>query len=195
VTVADVIAGGEDTVIGAGLTVLMDGNDTSSQFEFDLDGADSADFDEALANDDFIEMSFTTADANIVMSNLFHSFVAQDAGGSNRGDYRVTYLISDDNFATSDVLVDDFQFQSGTSGSFNGQFPAFSDFALDANTRYSVRVYVYDAQNNPAGQITFDDQTFEFVQLVGRDSDGDGIADQLDIDSDNDGITDNIEHG
>ena len=195
-SVADVIASGEDTVIGSGLTVLMtgQGTDNASQFEFDLEGADSATFDEAVTAEDYIELSFTTQDVDASLRYLFHSFVANDSGGSNRGDYRVTYLISDDGFATSDVLVDDFQFQPGTSGSFNGQFPpGFEAYDLDPETRYSVRVYVYDAQNNPAGQITFDDQTFEFNQVIEIDSDNDGIVNRLDIDSDNDGITDNIE--
>ena len=193
--VSDVIASAEDTVIGAGLTVLMtgQGTDNASQFEFDLDGANSNTFEEAVEAKDFIEMSFTTQDTLSSLRYLFHSFSAQDAGGSNRGDYRVTYLISDDGFETSDVLVDDFQFQPGTSGSFNGQFPPFEEYSLDRATRYSVRVYVYDAQNNPAGQITFNDQTFEFNQIVELDSDSDGIINRLDIDSDNDGITDNIE--
>ena len=173
--VSDVIANGEDTVIGSGLTVLMtgQGTDNSSIFEFDLDGANSATFEEALTADDFIEMSFTTQDTLSSLRFLFHSFSAQDAGGSNRGDYRVSYLISDDGFETSDVLVGDFQFQSGTSGDFNGQFPPFEEYFLDPSTRYSVRVYVYDAQNNPAGQITFNDQTFEFNQITEIDSDND----------------------
>jgi len=193
--VSDVIASGEETVIGSGLTVLMtgEGTDNASLYEFDLDGANALNFEEAVAADDFVEMSFTTTDANVRLSYLFHSFSAEDAGGSNRGDYRVTYLISDDGFETSDALVEDFQFQSGDSGSFNGQFPSFDGYQLDPNTRYSVRVYVYDAQNSPAGQITFNDQTFEFEQVMDIDTDGDGIANHLDIDSDNDGITDNIE--
>ncbi|MEP3628915.1 MAG: DUF4347 domain-containing protein, partial [Hyphomicrobiales bacterium] len=189
-SVEQVIANGENTVIGAGLTVLMQGGDTASLFEFDLDGANSQDLEEAIENEDYVELSFTTQDVNLSIRNLFHSF---DVGGSNRGDYKVSYFISDDNFATSDILVEDFQFQSGTSGSFNGQFPNPDEFFLDPETRYSIRVYVYDAQNEPAGQITFNDQTFEFNQIIENDADQDGIINRLDIDSDNDGITDNIE--
>ena len=155
-SVADVIASGEDTVIGSGLTVLMtgQGTDNASQFEFDLEGADSATFDEAVTAEDYIELSFTTQDVDASLRYLFHSFSGENTGGSNRGDYRVTYLISEDGFETSDVLVDDFQFQSGAdrNASFNGQFPpGFDEYFLDPETRYSVRVYVYDAQNNLAG--------------------------------------------
>ena len=192
---SDVIASAEDIVVGPGLTILTEpDNDRTSLFELDLADANSATFAEAVAADDFVELSFTTQDVQSSLRLLFHSFTAQDAQGSNRGDYRVTYLISDDGFATSDVLIDDQQFQPGASGDFNGQFPdGFEEYDLDGNTRYSVRAYVYDAQNDRAGEITFNDQFFQFNQIIEQDTDGDGIVNRLDIDSDNDGITDNIE--
>ena len=145
-SVSDVIASGEDTVIGSGLTVLMtgQGTDNSSFFEFDLEGADAATFDEAVAAEDFIELSFTTQNVDASLRNLFHSFSAEDVGGSNRGDYRVTYLISDDGFETSDVLVDDFQFQSGESGHFNGQFPpGFEEYFLAVSYTHLTLPTIY----------------------------------------------------
>ena len=193
---SEVIASAEDIVVGSGLTVLMtgEGTDRASLFELDLADANSATFEEAFDAQDFVELSFTTQDVQSSLRFLFHSFTAQDENGSNRGDYRVTYLISDDMFATSDVLIDDQQFQPGTSGSFNGQFPdSFEEFQLDPATRYSVRAYVYDAQNDLPGEITFNDQFFQFNLLTEQDDDNDGIVNRLDIDSDNDGITDTIE--
>ena len=49
--------------------------------------------------------------------------------------------------------------------------------------------------NNGSGPAAIGTQTLTFEAAVfnPRDSDGDGIADHLDIDSDNDGITDNVE--
>ncbi|SLN52406.1 Hemolysin, plasmid [Roseovarius litorisediminis] len=54
-------------------------------------------------------------------------------------------------------------------------------------------VVVIDSGPNPGFPATFS-QTFNVSEtLTTQDSDGDGIADHLDLDSDNDGITDNVE--
>ncbi len=54
-------------------------------------------------------------------------------------------------------------------------------------------VQVYDSGPNPNFGSQFD-HTFPVEEYEStRDSDGDGIADHLDLDSDNDGITDNVE--
>ncbi|MEJ6392007.1 tandem-95 repeat protein [Gymnodinialimonas sp. 2305UL16-5] len=195
VPLADAIASAGNSVVGSGLTQLTGdpSGDETSQFEYDLSGADEDTLAGAIAAEDYVDFPLTTGDETVIIRNLFHSFTAQDVGGSNRGDYKVAYFVSSDNFATAETLVSGFQFQSGTSGSFNGQFPTIDEARLDPNTNYTIRMYVYDAETTPEGHVTVNDQFFEFDVETTVDSDTDGVADHLDIDSDNDGITDNVE--
>ena len=78
------------------------------------------------------------------------------------------------------TVLDDF------GDGLGGNDPASYTVAVDG-------VVVIDSGPNPSFPTSFS-ETFTVAETISTtDSDGDGIADHLDLDSDNDGITDNVE--
>jgi len=203
---------GSDVTVGSGLTILNDdgspaGDGVGKRYEFYLDGADSADLDEARANGDYLEMSFTTLDSFVVDAAFLDSFSIgtqnTDGGGNNFSDFSVAVEVSTDGFATDgEVIVEDY-FLDRDNSNYNGRAGQEVGLELEAGTTYTFRVYVYDDQGENVsgnsnqtdniGRITVDDINFNLSTQTFADTDNDGLIDSLDLDSDNDGITDNIE--
>ena len=164
-------------------------------FENPLQGADSVDYLDAKANDDYVEVSITLVSAATIDS-IQNGIVGAIHDGSLGGDYDIAVEISEDNFATSTLLYDD-GFQSS---------PGNDDYAFNIRDEidheltpgaYTLRLYLSNEQNNviPDNFVTLDDMCVNITvqEPVFVDSDGDGILDHLDSDSDNDGILDGVE--
>ena len=111
--------------------------------------------------------------------------------------------VSTDGFATAgELLLEDFRIDRNND-SYNFRSGPELDYELKEGTTYTFRVYLYNdsgtgvqGSNNQfdqIGRVTFDDSQFVICAANHADTDGDGIANSLDLDSDNDGITDNVE--
>jgi|GEM_PF-6667576 len=193
--IGDIIANPGSSLLGAGLTAITGNN--NSEWEYDLEGANAADLATAISNNDYVEVTFTTAAGAIAhINNMFHHLTPQIDGGSNLGNYKVAAYISSDSFTTSSVLYDPYQIVPTTNvaGTFTAQTaPSIYDNSLTPSTSYTIRFYLYDSQN-ANGAATFNDQFIQFTaDSSSADFDNDGLINALDIDSDNDGITDNVE--
>lgn len=164
----------------------------TSSWEHILQGADANTLAEAVALDEYVEVSFTlTQDA--YLTEIQHGIVPIDWGGTAAGSYNVAVSASDDGFISSTTIYDDGYQPSPPNGSYGISIESIEPFEMVAGQQYTLRFYLFDEQNSysPDNTVAFDDL---FLKLETRpDSDGDGIADYLDLDSDNDGITDNVE--
>ncbi|WP_239450543.1 Hint domain-containing protein [Loktanella sp. S4079] len=164
----------------------------TSSWEHILQGADANTLAEAVALDEYVEVSFTlTQDA--YLTEIQHGIIPTDWGGTAAGSYNVAVSASDDGFITSTTIYDDGYQPSPPNGSYGISIESIEPFEMVAGQQYTLRFYLFDEQNSysPDNTLAFDDL---FLKLETRpDSDGDGIADYLDLDSDNDGITDNVE--
>ncbi|MBX2868410.1 MAG: MSCRAMM family adhesin SdrC, partial [Acidiferrobacterales bacterium] len=186
------ISGAQDISFGSGLTPF------GSNYEHVLLDASASTYLEARAQNDYVEVSFTLS-ASATLESIQHGLVPTAWGGSQAGNYQVAVEISSDGFATSELLYED-GYQPQPNGNYASTVETIG--ATLAAGEYTVRFYVFNEQNSanmadgtplPNGTIAFDDLTLSFTSVETIDTDGDGIADHLDIDSDNDGITDNIE--
>ncbi len=175
---SDVVASAEDFVAGPGMTATTGTGDTA------LTGVDQPDFAGALADGDYLQYEFTTVFGGDFLG------VDMRGGGQNVG-RDITVVISNDGFATSEILLQDANhINDAVNLGSNAQGHEFDQpYALDPNTTYSVRIYHY---NSTIGtDIRVDNVSFRINPFV--DTDADGVADRLDLDSDNDGIADNVE--
>jgi len=209
--VSGVIASSTDASVGVGLTELdMFGNPASPgmNWEYYLSGADSTTFADAKANDQYIEMAFTTLSsftaADIArLENIDFGSQFTGGGANNFTDYDVAVEVSSDGFsAAGTVLLQDFRLDRNDGG-YNYRGGPFVGFDLKQGTTYTFRFYLYNDQGagvsgsaeqiDSIGHVSFDDTYFAITSAVYDDTDNDGIDNYLDIDSDNDGIADNIE--
>ena len=164
----------------------------NSTFEHILQGSDATTLDQAIDQNEYVEVSFTLAQ-DAYLTEIQHGIIPQDWGGTAAGNYNVALSVSNDGFASSTTLYDDGYQNSPPNGSYGISNVTIEPYALEAGETYTLRFYLFDEQNNYAtdNTLAFDDL---FLTLEGvQDSDNDGIADHLDLDSDNDGITDNVE--
>jgi large repetitive protein len=182
-----------EVIVGSGFTVLP------QRFEYVLSNSDSTTYAEALANNEYIELSFTLS-REATLNSIEQGLIGTDAGGSALGAYQLTGAISNNGFATSSLLFSDVTQPIPNPAGYESVFT--STTRLLAPGTYSIRLYAYNEQNAvtfydgapvPEKTLSIDDLTlrFSFNELV--DTDADGISNDLDIDSDNDGITDNVE--
>jgi len=202
------IAGSTPAVIGAGLTELSSfGNPASpgANFEFYLDGVTS-DLATAIANDDYIELSFSTH-ASFPTDFGFLDSIAHGTfgGGNNFTDYDYGVEVSADGFATpGDQIISSFNVnRSNANYNFRSGTPL--NYQLLPGTTYSFRFYLFNdtgagtggaaGQTDQIGRITFDDVYMNVSGSSFIDTDGDGIPNHCDYDSDNDGISDLHESG
>jgi len=102
-----VIVSSENAVVGAGLTELDNfGNPGTPgrQFEFDVRGVGEPDLAGAIANDDYIELTFTTLPSFTsdlaFLDAIFHGTQNTGGGANNFTNYDFAVIASDDGFAT-----------------------------------------------------------------------------------------------
>ena len=149
-------------------------------------------FEEAVANDDYIEVSFTTSNdlVNPTLDNIYWGWY-QPIGGDS---YTMSAKLSSDGFVSSITTREDLVITN--NGNIYQVFNLLDtpSLALLSNTTYTFRVYIY-AQNDDDGAnySVFDDLNFTISSCEGKDSDSDSVLDSYELDADNDFCFDSIE--
>ena len=188
------IANTTDVTTGVGL----DGFSPSSELQ--LTNMNASTYAEAMLQNEYIQVSFTTATAliNPIIERIGMNW-HQNSGGSAIGNsYDVAMEISKDNFTSSMMLYSDIRLHYPSDGisEYFDLSPPGSSFNLEENTTYTIRIYTYNQQSD--GNVpysVFDDFTIRVSSCQQQQSDSDGIADHLDPDSDNDTCFDVTEAG
>lgn len=162
---------------------------TSPSSALQLQNITATSFDDAVKNGDYVEISFTTADnlVNPVIENISSGWW-QPAGGDS---FTMGAQLSADGFASAittakDIIVTNV---GGTYQNFDLMDQGL--IALNANTTYTLRIYVYDQiDDSPQDFSMLDDVNFVISACRGTNSDGDGIVNSYDLDADDDGCSD-----
>ncbi len=177
-----------DFTFGSGLTQTLNGT------SWKLIGIGSPDLATAITNNDYAEYEFTTVPTLSSLARITR-IQTYDSNVYGNHHYKLAVLLSNDNFATYEVLVNDSNMNiigAGPGGSNTHFHNTTPSSRLSSNTTYKLRVYFYGASNDTT-EVFYDD--FNFGVCAPTDADNDSIADYLDLDSDNDGITDVVEAG
>ncbi len=162
--------------------------------ELQLTNIDAGTYAEAIAQNEYVEIGFTTG------SDLINPIIeeigihwSQNAGGAIGNSYDVAIAISKDNFVTSMSLYSDIRINYPITGvsEYFGLTPFGSILSLEENTTYTIRIYTYNQQKdgNVAYSI-FDDFTVRVSACQAVNIDGDSLPNHLDDDSDADGCND-----
>ncbi|QWX84435.1 VCBS repeat-containing protein [Cellulophaga sp. HaHaR_3_176] len=144
---------------------------------------------EALANGDYIEVSFTTGSelSSFELRQIRSGWYLPNKGDSYRTATAFTKVGSNVwNTLSTDVLHTD-------DGSAYARFQHIDGGSvyLEASTEYSFRIFVYGKINDASENYSvFDDLAFDFTACRTDDLDGDGSPNHLDDDSDSDGCND-----
>lgn len=184
------------TDVSTGIGLI--GNSPSSELQ--LTNMEATTYNEAVAQNEYVEVGFTTATGliNPIIERIGVNWY-QNAGGSVVGNsYDVAIEISKDNFATSIMLYSDIRINYPTNGisEFFDLIPSGSSFNLEESTAYTIRIYTYNQQSDGnVAHSVFDDFTIRVSSCQEQHSDSDGIPDHLDSDSDNDTCLDVTEAG
>ncbi|MEO1011579.1 MAG: DUF11 domain-containing protein [Bacteroidota bacterium] len=150
----------------------------------------SGTFEAAVANEDYIEVSFTTG-TNLV-DPVLHDINwgwLQALGGDS---YTIGAKISSDGFASSFTTVEDLVVTNDATSYQTFDLLSQSYIPLESNTTYTLRVYVYGQVDDDPGvnHSLFDDLNFTVSACRGMDSDSDAVLDSYELDADNDGCSD-----
>ncbi|MFS4416773.1 DUF11 domain-containing protein [Maribacter sp. 2307ULW6-5] len=154
-----------------------------------LTNVNSNSFEEALENDDYIQVSFTTAAnlVNPVLNNVSWGWY-QPSGGDS---YTISAALSADGFASSIVTIEDLNITNDGTSYQNFDMLSAPSLPLSSNTTYTLRVYVYgQVDDDSAAFSMFDDLSFTISACRAVDSDSDTIPDSYELDADNDGCSD-----
>ena len=161
-------------------------------------GISSANLYQAKANNDYIELSFTTIDdiENGVLDGIRHFKVNNfgSAVGTNTV-VSMSFEISSDGGSTFTNIANFMDESSNTTSSWPADVSVDNspNYTIKSNTTYIVRVYIYGLDNGT--DVSIDDLAFGFDYCLSKDTDNDGTPNHLDLDSDNDGCPDAIEGG
>ena len=175
-------------------------NGDSQGSELQLSGIDAQTYQEAVLQNEYVELSFTTASGLVspIINRMGVNWF-QNSGGSAVGNsYDVAVSISKDGFATSMLLYSDINVHYPTNGmsEYFDLMPPSSSLNLEENTTYTIRIYPYKQQNDGnVAYSVFDNFTLSVSACQEGNSDSDGLPDHIDSDSDNDGCVDSIEAG
>lgn len=177
-------------VFGSGLQV------PTSHFEFVLSAADTANHAQAILNEDYAELQFDLL-TEATLDAVSHGLAPASWGATAAGDYQLAVELSTDGFQQSSLVYDDGYMPSPDDEYAYVYRPVLRE--LRAGERYTVRLYVFNEQNQFSTEdtITLDDVCLYLTVVQRRvvDSDTDTLPDYLDLDSDNDGIDDAVEVG
>ena len=127
-----------------------------------LEGVDQSNLNDAIADEDYLEYSFTTAaDINAMHLRTLvftKSGAATNAISDNFG-YDFSVAISDDGFATSQLISTVFTVDTNVNPSFTTPRLEADDnfYLLLPNTIYTFRVYFYGKTTDISVATWFDD--------------------------------------
>jgi uncharacterized repeat protein (TIGR01451 family) len=158
-----------------------------------LDNIPSANFADAYANNEYIEVSFITGSTSSFNLNDIQSvWINPNVGDS----FRSTTVYSTGTFTSWKILSSNVLHSNTGGGASFFDHQNQATIPLKANTEYKFRFYIYgQVDDSPQNWSTFDDIEFTIKACQLLDSDGDGIPNHFDLDSDNDGIYDITESG
>ncbi|MDT0608430.1 Ig-like domain-containing protein, partial [Croceitalea rosinachiae] len=181
-------------ITGAGLSSASPGS------ELQISGLDAYTYEEALANNEYIEVSFTTGSdiADPMIERLGVNWYQNSDGFTEGNSYDAAIAISSDNFGTYHLLNTDVQVHYPSNGvsEFFDLLPSGVTYQLEENTTYTLRYYAYNQTNDGnVAYSVYDDFTIRFSACQEMNTDGDSLPNHLDSDSDNDGCADVIEAG
>ncbi|WP_369822724.1 beta strand repeat-containing protein, partial [Spirosoma sp. 209] len=148
-----------------------------------ISGATATNLAGAVAGNDYMQFTMATSATATVDYTLDQWASFQSTAPFQKIGIRIS---SDPTFATSTLLYDGANPNNATQNFFSVSLP--DPFKLARGTTYFVRVYPYGG-----GGTIFD--SFGFLATCLADTDGDAIANQLDLDSDGDGCPDAVEGG
>ncbi|PWQ97949.1 GEVED domain-containing protein [Leucothrix arctica] len=135
--------------VGYGMTY---GFDSDKQTVIHLSGVDQADADGAFSNGDYIEYEFVTQSI-MNLAQLFNGFAF--ASHNYVENYKISLLLSEDNFATATTLLSDYSVVPASGGYEWIDEATDKPIYLKPNTSYKFRVLFYDANN--ASAVYWDD--------------------------------------
>ncbi len=187
------ISATSDVVTGSGL------NSSLPTSELQISNINATSEFEAIAQEEYVEVGFTTASGLIQpviesMGLYWYNNGSGDIGNS----YDAAIAISSNNFVTYNLLNTDVRVNYPSDGvsEFFDLTQLGVPFQLQENTTYTIRVYPYNQQSDGnVAYSVFDDFTIQVSACQEVDTDNDSIPNHLDSDSDNDGILDAVEAG
>ncbi len=135
--------------VGYGMTYGFDGD---KQTVIHLSGVDQADADGAFSNGDYIEYEFVTQ-STMNLAQLFNGFAF--ASHNYVENYKISLLLSEDNFATATTLLSDYSVVPASGGYEWIDEATDKPIYLKPNTSYKFRVLFYGANN--ASAVYWDD--------------------------------------
>ncbi len=188
------VTGTTNLATGSGLV------DASPGSELQIDGIDANTVVEAIQQNEYVEVSFTTGVGlvNPIIERMGMNWYQNSDGTTVGNSYDAAIAISDDNFATYVMLNTDVRLHYPTNGvtEFFDLTAPGANLALAENTTYTIRVYAYNQQGDGnVAYSVFDDFTVRVSSCLVIDTDSDTIPNHLDPDSDNDGCFDAMEAG
>ena len=183
-----------DVVFGSGLDESSD----NYAYTYLLRNADATNFGDAKAGNDYVELSFVPSEELHLKAVNLGFWTNNDwAPEFHIGNFKVAIEYSTESgFTNPTLLFQDLQV-GGMIGNGYVEIPndvSDENIMLIEGTSYTFRFYLYDEQNSDwANRVRFDDVQFPVTPLSTCDSDGDGLADYVDLDSDGDGCPDALE--
>lgn len=197
------VSSATNSVDGPGITSSYLTLTPSESLQIPADQLDQGTLAGAVAQGDYIAMSFTTSaslpgDKTYINGTKLwieeDDYYSQDPDpdASELMPYQFAMQISTDPSFSSgvfNILYDESVTYQGQRGFMNYYG---SSYELTPSTTYYLRYYLYNVQAT-GDTIIFDDQDPIFTYCTYQDTDGDGSSDYLDLDSDGDGCFDAIE--
>lgn len=158
-----------DIVFGAGLQYpAADYNGSPSTYEWVVSGVDTQSKADAIAAEDYIELTFATG-ADGAITNWYQGLEPQ-SNSTGAGGYNFALLVSDDNFATStDLIADDYLRQPQTEGDNGNNTRVNQSVALnhptEAGKTYTLRYYMWSTTaSGPNGSALFPNTQNKLVE-------------------------------
>ncbi|MHA6316122.1 Ig-like domain-containing protein, partial [Altererythrobacter sp. CAU 1778] len=180
ITGPTVIASGGNETPGPGLTYNLNNSVAV------IGGVTSETYSEARAEGEYLQYTFTTA-AGISPGALLTAFYSADwgnfPGGAPAPGFQIAIEVSSDGFATSNILVRDYQASVAGGGAYEGRFNDIPDgYQLNPNTTYTVRVYFYAVSSGTSlvwddFQVFVDNETLNYTTAFTEDGAPVSIAD------------------
>ncbi len=161
------ILSGHDNQIVSNAFSFTDGSGLSvSPFQSKLDvrSVGQSNLTNAINNNDYFEYTFVSS-SSIPNGTVFSRFgIGHDARANDHGksfsSYRIGVAVSDNNFATSTLLLEGGHLPvTGSSYTYRVFTNILNTFVIQQSTTYKIRIYVYGANNNNSW-VAYDDFQF-----------------------------------